>query len=205
MFIWLASYPRSGNTFFRALLHTVFSFPTLSVYNETGEPLDQTVIGNAAIDKPADELLLSKELYFRKTHGLPEEDDDNPAIYLVRDGRDALVSYARFAIHDQEDLTEPMNDGFYLATLQHMITSNDYFGGWSQNVEAWMNRKTPTAVVKFEDLITSPLPTLQRAFTELVGARRCLPKRSNSKPNSNNFSTSSRTRSTRTARFSSAN
>jgi hypothetical protein len=167
MLIWLASYPRSGNTFFRALLYTVYGLPTVSIYNEIDEPLDQSIIGNAPIDKPTEDLSISKELYFRKTHGLAD-DNDELGIYLVRDGRDALVSYARYAVYEQENLTEQMKTEFYRTTLRQMIVTNDYFGGWSQNVESWVKRKAATTIVKFEELIVTPLPTLERAFIELA-------------------------------------
>src|SRR5262252_5675644 len=35
--IWLASYPRSGNTFLRILLQNLFRLPTYSIYNIEGQ------------------------------------------------------------------------------------------------------------------------------------------------------------------------
>ena len=34
MIVWLASYPRSGNTFLRLVLHRLFGVPTYSVYED---------------------------------------------------------------------------------------------------------------------------------------------------------------------------
>ncbi len=42
MIVWLASYPRSGNTFLRLVLHRLFGVPTYSVY-EDDDPVAQRV------------------------------------------------------------------------------------------------------------------------------------------------------------------
>ncbi len=34
MIVWLASYPRSGNTFFRIILNSIFGIKTYSVYDD---------------------------------------------------------------------------------------------------------------------------------------------------------------------------
>ena len=40
--------------------------------------------------------MCASDIYFVKTHELPTENDNSPAIYLVRDGRDVLMSYAHY-------------------------------------------------------------------------------------------------------------
>src|SRR6476620_3314267 len=104
MLIWLASYPRSGNTFVRAVLNDVFGIKArtltgigddrvfssrLGVVVAVG-PLQSATRGVDFIDKAR----RSQEIYFLKTHE-PQLTDD-PAIYIVRDGRSAVVSYFNF-------------------------------------------------------------------------------------------------------------
>lgn len=72
--IWLASFPRSGNTLVRLILGKCFDIVAGSKYPENGE---------ADLAAP-----------IIKTHDHAE--DDAPAIVLVRDGRAALVSYWHF-------------------------------------------------------------------------------------------------------------
>ncbi|HMJ91237.1 MAG TPA: hypothetical protein VK530_15560, partial [Candidatus Acidoferrum sp.] len=90
MIVWLASYPRSGNTFFRIVLHHVYNLKTFSVYNDPElEKIGVAeVVGHETMPASLDELRSSSEVFFVKTHELPADKD--PAIYIVRDGRDAL-------------------------------------------------------------------------------------------------------------------
>ncbi len=37
MIVWLASYPRSGNTFFRVILNSIFDIKTYSIYDDKGD------------------------------------------------------------------------------------------------------------------------------------------------------------------------
>jgi hypothetical protein len=110
--VWLASYPRSGNTFLRVVLHNVYGVPTYSVY-EDDDPVAQRV-GPALVGyrpRPADRTLMtdSTDPYFVKTHKRRKA-DGHPAICLVRDGRDAVVSHAclraseQHAVSDQQAL-----------------------------------------------------------------------------------------------------
>src|SRR5437879_528140 len=82
----LASYPRSGNTFFRVILSHRYG---LTVHTDRPPPAEWGKIGLVAG---------AGEPLFYKTHGLPEAGDTRPAVYIVRDGRDALVSYAHFTL-----------------------------------------------------------------------------------------------------------
>ena len=95
--VWIASYPRSGNTFLRIILENMFQLPTYSLYR---------VEGQQVYDPSADALqeapFLPRDWRSRvstdsqaalaliKTHNLPE--DNAQAIYVVRDGRATLDS-----------------------------------------------------------------------------------------------------------------
>src|SRR5689334_22624876 len=97
MVVWLASYPRSGNTFLRIVLHCLYGIPTYRVY-EDNDPVAQR-IGPDLVGyrpKPMDRAMMrdSAEVFFTKTHKRRKA-DGYQAIYLVRDGRDAVVSNAR--------------------------------------------------------------------------------------------------------------
>src|SRR6187401_788141 len=97
MIVWIASYPRSGNTFLRAVLHALYRVPTYSIYDDD-DPVAQRV-GPELVGyrrKPNDRALMadSSEVYLVKTHKR-RKIDGYRAIYLVRDGRDAVVSHAR--------------------------------------------------------------------------------------------------------------
>lgn len=78
------------------VLNLVYEIKT---YTITPEPLANqlgmsTMIGQEGFSQTLADMETAGEHYLVKTHELPT--DDRPAIYLVRDGRDALVSYTKF-------------------------------------------------------------------------------------------------------------
>jgi hypothetical protein len=161
MLIWLASYPRSGNTYFRALAKHVYGLPSYEVYDwgERGPSPIKDITGGTSAPLTIAEMAASDRLFLVKTHDLPGE--DFPAIYLVRDGRDALVSHAHFVL--EYDVRLPRDPERVRETLESLIAGEHSFGGWSRNVLAWTQRQTRTVVVRFEDLVAHPLDELRKA------------------------------------------
>ncbi|MEM0980132.1 MAG: glycosyltransferase [Cyanobacteria bacterium P01_H01_bin.58] len=156
MIVWIASYPRSGNTFFRILLHHFSGFPTYHLYaeNDAEMSLDRgKLAGHKNLPYSLQEMRDSSEIFFVKTHDLPC--DQSPAIYLIRDGRDASLSYLKYIRSYEKDYADDKTDTQILHTL---IAGKDSFGGWSNNVLAWIQRTAPTVVVRFEYLINHPNP-----------------------------------------------
>jgi len=142
--IWLASFPRSGNTFFRIILHEVYGVESSTFHKEPGYAVDADYDNYPVV----------------KTHLLPRElvpaDPKIPAVYIVRDGRDALVSMA----HHRKDIVAPGSD--YRENLKAAIAAGNgsFFGGWSQNVSAWLKRAA--VVIRFEDLVRDPVACAER-------------------------------------------
>ena len=95
-----------------------------------------------------------------KTHHLPDELPldliQRKIVLLVRDGRDASVSFA----HHRKDVVAPeskfdqnLNEVIYAAEGSH-------FGGWSTHTETWL--KKADLVIHFEDLIQNPIEQCER-------------------------------------------
>lgn len=142
--IWLASFPRSGNTFFRNVLHDVYGIKSSTYHKDPRRKVDP--------DYHAYDVV--------KTHLLPEELPkrfcNRPAVYIVRDGRDALVSLA----HHRKDIVAPGTD-FYNNLLDATLAQNGtFFGGWSENVNRWTERAA--VVIRFEDLIQDPIREVEK-------------------------------------------
>ena len=78
-----------------------------------------------------------------KTHDLPA--DDFPAIYVIRDGRAAIVSY----YHMLRDFTEMK------PSLEDIISGAVWPGSWSAHVDAWLTREK-TLQLRYEDLVSNP-------------------------------------------------
>ena len=142
--VWLVSYPRSGNTFVRNILYHVYGMESSVYHNLPGR-------------KVPDNFSLSP---FVKTHllpgQLPENLQDAPAVYIVRDGRDAIVSEAwhRKNFHAPRSR---VRHTMLEAILAHRGT---YFGGWSTHVQQWMPKAA--VIIRFEDLRTDPIAQVER-------------------------------------------
>lgn len=160
MIIWLASYPRSGNTFFRLLLKHSYGLPTYSVY-----PEGDLTGAEANTEMSFEDMVKAPDIYFVKTHELPEE--DYPAVYLVRDGRDALTSYAHYILQYVYRIPKDEQPKQYDETLRMLIDTGYLYGEWNEHVLGWTGRSTRTAVVKFEDLINAPIESVQNAMVDV--------------------------------------
>ena len=71
MIVWLASYPRSGNTFFRIVLNQLYGIKTTSIYNELSFFKDNKVnniIGHVKNELTFEDMVKDREYFFIKTH-----------------------------------------------------------------------------------------------------------------------------------------
>jgi glycosyltransferase involved in cell wall biosynthesis len=169
MIIWLASYPRSGNTYFRILLKQLYGIETYSLYRDqeiADYPDICQIVGHRLRDKSLAEMAQAEEWYIIKTHELPN--DDSPAIYLARDGRDVLVSYAAYLLTYEKGLRQ-WEPALMHEILGRLITDPSYFGGWGAHILLWCGRQAPTAVIPFEKLVRydNPKELLQQAFQQI--------------------------------------
>lgn len=154
MIIWIASYPRSGNTFLRIILNNVFNVKTYSIYDDKfdigSDEQTSDIVGHKFL--PDDFSILEaredEKKYYIKTHDLPDDPDiyKDKVIYLVRDGRESSLSLARYMNNysDQE------------ISLADVINGNVFGGEWGEHVEAWSGvTDSDFMVIKFEELISS--------------------------------------------------
>jgi hypothetical protein len=145
MITWLASYPRSGNSFFRMVAKRSAGLEIYSIYEEASNSIDK---------KTLKKFRKAPELAIIKTHEFPT--DNSPAIYLLRDGRDALVSYAWYSLSETGKGIESVTSSLFQNKLEELIMSDGAFGEWGRHVLAWISRPQ-TIVIPFEKLITAPV------------------------------------------------
>ena len=175
MITWIASYPRSGNTYYLMLLNHFYGIKTYSIYND---PLFEELgaselVGHELLPAPVKKLADENRIYFIKTHDLPI--DNNPAIYLVRDGRDALISYANYILsfgkksHGIQRVRDIINFGKFRKTLRELIADSERYGGWSNNVLSWTHRRGngSTFVIRYEDLVDDPVKWVRKSLNNL--------------------------------------
>lgn len=161
MIVWLASFPRSGNTFLRILLHRLYGITTSVVYDVDGvaRRVGEALVGYE--DRPAnyEAMRRSETLHFVKTHRQRNDliDPGDRAICLVRDGRDALVSWAR----QRSEADGSRYRGILEALIENADTTGT--GSWGCNVLSWLQPPLPHAVeVRYEALIANPVAVAAR-------------------------------------------
>jgi hypothetical protein len=151
MIIWIASYPRSGNRYFRALLKKLYGIQHKENHAFTPESLAQAAA--------------AAERHYVKTHELPGS-DRHAAVYLLRDGRDTLVSYAWFLLQVRQNKDEIAPAEFRGMLEQLIHSAHPQFGDWSDNVRAWRKRANAT-VVRYEDLVREPRELVMQVVGQL--------------------------------------
>lgn len=150
--VWIASYPRSGNTFLRIVFQNIFKLPTYSVYRVEGQNLYDPSAESLeqAPFLPRDWRSLKSEaadatLTLIKTHDLPE--DSAEAIYIIRDGRPTIESYYHY--HKKFAFEQP--------SLTEIIAGACQFGSWSSHYQGWKPRsRTRTLLLRYEELVSKP-------------------------------------------------
>lgn len=167
MFVWISSYPRSGNSLSMAALGGAWGLPVNSVFARSESEIragkqPSELPRNAAI---IDELRQREGISLLKTHLVLHADTPEPAIHLVRDGRDAIVSYAHLS-HSIGDARLPLDS--VESTMLALVDDGDHpFGDWTTAIHAWTERDAPTEIVRFEDLRERAIEVLGRAAENL--------------------------------------
>ncbi|MBX2797456.1 MAG: hypothetical protein KTR31_07310 [Myxococcales bacterium] len=162
--VWLASFPRSGNTFARHVLWHCLSIRTACAYDGddyVAERLGCEWVGRD--ERTSAEVRAAKGVAVMKTHR--RENGADPAIYLVRDGRACLRSWAELRA---EQRSIPVQD----ALEQLLAHTEGATGAWGANVLHWVRRPT-TVVLPFTQLVAEPVEALATALGRVgVRARR---------------------------------
>ena len=181
MIFWVASYPKSGNTWIRALLSSYYYSEDGAFDQKLLSKIDQfpqkRYFSNFDYDKKivtdtskfwlkAQEIInLDKKLKFFKTHnilgGLNGSQFTNikntiGGIYIVRDPRNVITSLKNhFEMNNSEALKFMLNKNKY--TYDYYV-ENDYsdfqlISSWENNYKSWKNQKNiPVKFIKYEDL-----------------------------------------------------
>ncbi|WP_127505940.1 sulfotransferase domain-containing protein [Actinoplanes solisilvae] len=175
MIVWVASFPRSGNTFLRIVLRRLYGIRTSTVYDVDGvaERLGKDLVGFTDRPGSLSDMRASNQAHFVKTHRQRDADvdEDDRAICLVRDGRDALVSWARQASEEDPDI--------YQAELRSKILRGSAVGtgSWGTNVLSWLRPPAPHRVVlRYEDLIRDPQAAVNPIIATVAPALGLLPQ-----------------------------
>lgn len=172
-FVWIASYPRSGNTWVRYFLTTLLFGPL-----EHSKQIEQ-VVPDIHARITAAHWFQPHQLFFLKTHWhyhakMPLREDTVGVIYIVRHPLDILCSALNVAILTNAtwgllnnpsyhpdmapELKYPIEQAFINDFLQHgglKRWQQQGMGTWSENVTSWLAHEHKL-VLKYEEMLTAP-------------------------------------------------
>ena len=187
MILNITSYPRSGNSFFTT---TLLSFDP--VWKVAGQPATFKPVGSLFSDELAGQGI-SKVPYYNKKSGdihpmprLQENDsvyvykrhDDpdyyvGPRIYIVRDGRDVITSYAHHnLVHGRVmknlEAGRPAdhNTDYSQDELHDEMRKLAVHSRWGEFVLKGIRHPNVVAVVRYEDMKKDPKGTVKDALRE---------------------------------------
>tara|TARA_B100001121_G_scaffold221650_1_gene194888 strand:+ start:135 stop:959 length:825 start_codon:yes stop_codon:yes gene_type:complete len=181
MIIWLASYPKSGNTWIRLFLNTLLytnnelninnikieQFPNKKHYKNILNNFSdlEGVIKNSLNAQYS--INLDNNIKFFKTHSsywkskignFTNNDNTLGVIYIVRDPRNVITSLKKhFGKKSYEDALAFMQDQRKFLGSKYFKNENDVptlISSWSNNYKSWKKFKKNYFLIKYENLLT---------------------------------------------------
>ena len=198
MIIWIASYPKSGNTYIRSfiasyyfskkgkfdfdLLLNILQFPSIkfskkNIYSEK-EASDSWIYSQ-------NQFFPKDKIHFIKTHNTLEKFNDNEfttsnqtlgAIYVVRDPRNLISSLTHhYSLSYDQAYLKLFDEN---ASLLEKSTDNDhsnftFLGSWSSHYKSWKNsKKFKILFIKYEDLERNKYKTFKSIVSFIDGLKK---------------------------------
>jgi hypothetical protein len=184
--IWLASYPKSGNTWLRSFLHNLLRTGDRSydinrltdltagesmteLYRAFDPALDEHFTDDRVRElRPLVHRAISQrspDTVLVKTHNALAEIDDAPlitldvtagAIYVVRNPLDVAISFSHHNRTTIDNIIEFMNTRS-AATVSNATNVYEFYDTWSGHVASWTATPSPTLhVMRYEDMLANP-------------------------------------------------
>ena len=151
--VFLASYPRSGNTWTRFLLTEILSEESASFDNINQVIPEMGIHARAKVKLPNGGRLIKTHEPYRKEY--------RRAVYLIRDFRDVVLSqYAR----ERELGLYQTEFGEYLEAYLDGRMSG--FGAWQDHLPTWLDSPLAQSgnllIIRFEEMRKNPEPSISR-------------------------------------------
>ena len=192
MIIWLASYPKSGNTWLRSLLASYYfsddgtfdfdllkkidAYPSVAYFNKYKDNFTDPASTSRYWISEQENINKDNKLRFFKTHNamvkingnsFTNENNTLAAIHIVRDPRNVITSIANHFLISQEEAFD-----FLITENKGLIqkVNNRYLGfnalcSWKFHEKSWSEcNKFPVLTIKYEDFQKEVLKTFEKVI-----------------------------------------
>ena len=195
MIIWIASYPKSGNTWLRSIITSLLyttdgifdfklikkikQFPTRNQFQEFTRNFNDINEISKFWLLAQDKINLTEEIKFFKTHNLNCAVNKNSftnkshtlgTIYVVRDPRNLVNSIKNH--YNKGNDEEAKNFLISKKILSRVPKDNEadiatLLGSWSDHYNFWTKKNSNLLLIKYEDLILDTKKELERIIIYL--------------------------------------
>ncbi len=171
--IWLASYPKSGNTWVRFILsHALFGPPEKSIDVSRRVPDLHRRLPDDRLARPDDGAPLLVKTHFELTPSHPELARTDRALHIIRDPRDVLLSalnYRRLNGVTEAQLSDRAYAEMFINTGGDPTWKQQKMGTWASHAESWTSAgRFPVKTIRYEDL-RADTHGVMRAAVEFLG------------------------------------
>ena len=182
MIFWIASYPKSGNTWLRTLISSYYYSKDGIFYKDLIQKIGQfpekrhfesfkydskSVISTTNFwIKAQEKINQDKKLKFFKTHNVFGKINDKPftnkdnslgCIYIIRDPRNVITSLSHhYELSYEDSLSWMTNNKKYIFDdrVGQDFGNFQFISSWSNNYKSWKIQKDlPIKMVRYEDLL----------------------------------------------------
>ncbi|RPG06156.1 MAG: sulfotransferase [Pelagibacteraceae bacterium TMED267] len=190
MIFWIASYPKSGNTWIRALISAYYysqdglfteqlikkigQFPEKVHFNDFDYNQEIVTDTTKFWIKAQDRINQDKKIKFKKTHNclssinghqFTNKKNTIACIYVVRDPRNLITSLKNHYELDYEEALKFMtNEKKYIFDYHKQNDYSDFqfISSWEKNFLSWKNQNDfPIKIIKYEDLLSNTYFTFE--------------------------------------------